>query len=169
MSSYYSGEDRDSPSGAGIAGAVRGVVMATVMGIGAVRGCAVHATLTEQLTPVDPSGEVQKVAGTNFTADGKDPNVIVLKGKANVPEKLSQGLNLIHLKCKDGDDHTYTYDLEGAAGEVLAGQPTNYAGSQDDVKISRANGETIRLINNCPGKTSMGANGTSTVFVEVDR
>lgn len=143
------------------------IVGGVVLGSMALRGCYVHSQLPVTLHDVDLTTQEQQVPGTNFSMSDSDAaQVVVVKGIQNVPITLVEGVNKIKSDCNRRDREKYTYELNGAFGEVRIGQPTNFAGSEDDVGLARTNGETLRLSHDCPGGKS---SDHSVVYIEIQR
>lgn len=160
-------------------------VLLTVMGI---RGCVVRSGLSDELTPVQTDiqiaqqaeerasnnggiveiPEIERVPATNFTIDGKEYNFVKLDTEIESGDQsLSQGLNVVDIECHRRNDIERSYNFDGAYGTIKVGQNVNFAGSQDDVKINRPNGEDLRLTIDCPG----GKHGDdiTRVYIDIDR
>lgn len=181
-------EDPDPIESAVKVGAV--IVIAAVMGI---RGCVVRSDLPKDLTEIQTDTqiyddaqraarasnsniiipELERVPGTTFEIDGKKFKFLSFDTEATAEQQqieeeqfLEEGLNVIELECHRRNGVEKTYNLRGAFGSVKIGQNVSYAGSQDDVRINRPNGESLAIKIDCPG--GKHGNDISKVFIEID-
>ena len=140
------------------------IVLGVVAAVAAMRGCVVRDGLTSDLTPVAVEQPEEIVPATKFSTDQWVAHNFSLNKGEPVELTLEPGLNVLDIECDRFDGDIYNYDFHGALGEIEAGQPVNFAGTQDDVFVSRPNGEQLRITSDCPG----GKHNThSTVFVAV--